>query len=108
MSNDTNNGGPAFPGQWYDFQPLTGEQVVREVVREVAQFDRVDGCLDAEPRELCDRRGREPVGAHPRRRGVRQPRRDDGDAAALRPGGHRAPPVAAAPNAAPAGAGTSW
>jgi hypothetical protein len=30
MSNDTNNGGPAFPGQWYDFQPLTGEQVVRE------------------------------------------------------------------------------
>ena len=24
------NGGPAFPGQWYDFQPLTGEQVVRE------------------------------------------------------------------------------
>ena len=30
MSNDTNNGGPAFPGQWYDFQPITGEQVVRE------------------------------------------------------------------------------
>ena len=30
MSNDTNNGGPAFPGQWYDFQPCTGEQVVRE------------------------------------------------------------------------------
>ena len=25
-----NDGGPAFPGQWYDFQPLTGEQVVRE------------------------------------------------------------------------------
>lgn len=24
------NGGPAFPGQWYDFQPCTGEQVVRE------------------------------------------------------------------------------
>jgi hypothetical protein len=24
------DGGPAFPGQWYDFQPLTGEQVVRE------------------------------------------------------------------------------
>src|SRR5690606_36001510 len=30
MSNDTNNGGPAFPGQWYDFQPYTGDQVVRE------------------------------------------------------------------------------
>ncbi len=30
MINDTNNGGPAFPGQWYDFQPFTGEQVVRE------------------------------------------------------------------------------
>jgi hypothetical protein len=25
-----NDGGPAFPGQWYDFQPTTGEQVVRE------------------------------------------------------------------------------
>jgi len=25
-----NDGGPAFPGQWFDFQPLTGEQVVRE------------------------------------------------------------------------------
>ena len=25
-----NDGGPAFPGQWLDFQPLTGEQVVRE------------------------------------------------------------------------------
>lgn len=24
------NGGPAFPGQWYDFQPYTGDQVVRE------------------------------------------------------------------------------
>jgi hypothetical protein len=24
------DGGPAFPGQWYDFQPLTGDQVVRE------------------------------------------------------------------------------
>lgn len=23
-------GGPAFPGQWYDFQPCTGDQVVRE------------------------------------------------------------------------------
>lgn len=30
MSNDANNGGPAFPGQWYDFQPYTGDQVVRE------------------------------------------------------------------------------
>ena len=28
--NKINDGGPAFPGQWYDFQPLTGEQVVRE------------------------------------------------------------------------------
>lgn len=28
--NMINDGGPAFPGQWYDFQPLTGEQVVRE------------------------------------------------------------------------------
>ena len=28
MSNDTNNGGPAFPGQWYDFQPFTGNQFV--------------------------------------------------------------------------------
>lgn len=28
--NTINDGGPAFPGQWYDFQPLTGEQVVRE------------------------------------------------------------------------------
>ena len=28
--NRINDGGPAFPGQWYDFQPLTGEQVVRE------------------------------------------------------------------------------
>lgn len=25
-----NDGGPAFPGQWYDFQPCTGDQVVRE------------------------------------------------------------------------------
>src|SRR5690606_11175566 len=25
-----NDGGPAFPCKWYDFQPLTGEQVVRE------------------------------------------------------------------------------
>ena len=24
------DGGPAFPGQWYDFQPCTGDQVVRE------------------------------------------------------------------------------
>lgn len=31
MSNKhINNGGPAFPGQWYDFQPCTGDQVVRE------------------------------------------------------------------------------
>ena len=30
MTNRFNDGGPAFPGQWYDFQPLTGEQVVRE------------------------------------------------------------------------------
>lgn len=28
--NRINDGGPAFPGQWLDFQPLTGEQVVRE------------------------------------------------------------------------------
>jgi hypothetical protein len=28
--NAPNDGGPAFPGQWYDFQPTTGEQVVRE------------------------------------------------------------------------------
>lgn len=28
--NTSNDGSPAFPGQWYDFQPLTGEQVVRE------------------------------------------------------------------------------
>ena len=27
---DFNDGGPAFPGQWYDFQPCTGDQVVRE------------------------------------------------------------------------------
>src|SRR5690606_42034690 len=25
-----NDGGPAFPCKWYDFQPITGEQVVRE------------------------------------------------------------------------------
>lgn len=25
-----NDGGPAFPGRWYDFQPCTGDQVVRE------------------------------------------------------------------------------
>lgn len=25
-----NDGGPAFPGRWYDFQPITGEQVVCE------------------------------------------------------------------------------
>jgi hypothetical protein len=25
-----NDGGPAFPGQWYDYQPTTGVQVVRE------------------------------------------------------------------------------
>ncbi|TXH40927.1 MAG: hypothetical protein E6Q97_38710 [Desulfurellales bacterium] len=25
-----NDGGPAFPCQWLDFQPTTGEQVVRE------------------------------------------------------------------------------
>lgn len=24
------DGGPAFPGQWYDFQPCTGDQVVRD------------------------------------------------------------------------------
>ena len=31
MSNKyISDGGPAFPGQWYDFQPLTGDQVVRE------------------------------------------------------------------------------
>jgi len=31
MSNKhISNGGPAFPVQWYDFQPFTGEQVVRE------------------------------------------------------------------------------
>ncbi|MEJ5328495.1 MAG: hypothetical protein WHU54_09665 [Candidatus Bathyarchaeia archaeon] len=24
------DGGPAFPGRWYDSQPLTGEHVVRE------------------------------------------------------------------------------
>lgn len=28
--NMINDGGPAFPCQWYDFQPCTGEQVVRE------------------------------------------------------------------------------
>jgi hypothetical protein len=26
----TNDGGPAYPCDWKDFQPLTGEQVVRE------------------------------------------------------------------------------
>ena len=30
MSEQNKNGGPAFPGQWYDFQPCTGDQVVRE------------------------------------------------------------------------------
>ena len=30
MSDKQNDGRPAFPGQWYDFQPTTGEQVVRE------------------------------------------------------------------------------
>lgn len=30
MSNKhISNGGPAFPGQWYDLWPPTGEQVVR-------------------------------------------------------------------------------
>lgn len=28
--NTINDGGPASPGQWYDFQPCTGDQVVRE------------------------------------------------------------------------------
>ena len=28
--NRLTNGGPAFPGKWYDFQPHTGDQVVRE------------------------------------------------------------------------------
>ena len=28
--NMINDGGPAFPVQWYDFQPCTGDQVVRE------------------------------------------------------------------------------
>lgn len=30
MNETKNDGGPAFPTQWMDFQPLTGEQVVRE------------------------------------------------------------------------------
>lgn len=28
--NRINDGGPVFPGQWYDFQPCTGDQIVRE------------------------------------------------------------------------------
>jgi len=30
MSEKTNDGGPAFPFDWKDFQPHSGEQVVRE------------------------------------------------------------------------------
>lgn len=30
MTDNIKDGGPAFPGQWYDFQPYTGDQVVRE------------------------------------------------------------------------------
>ena len=28
--SDKNDGGPAFPFDWMDFQPTTGDQVVRE------------------------------------------------------------------------------
>jgi len=30
MSEKIEDGGPAFPADWVDFQPTTGEQVVRE------------------------------------------------------------------------------
>jgi hypothetical protein len=30
MSAEIDDGGPAFPGQWMDFQPGTGDQVVRD------------------------------------------------------------------------------
>ena len=61
-----------------------GQQVVRDVMREVAQFDHRHLGADPGVVERPDRRLREPVGEQPGRRGLAEPRRHDHDLAVVR------------------------
>lgn len=55
-----NDGGPAYPVQWMDFQPLTGEQVVREQypgmsLRDWFAGQALAGCLSNNQDETAER-----------------------------------------------------
>jgi len=60
-----NDGGPAFPGQWYDFQPCTGDQVVREqwsgmTLRDYFAAKAMQGLLAAQVHGFNDRPAKGP------------------------------------------------
>src|SRR5690606_3738196 len=88
-----------------------GEQVVRDVVREIAQLHHVDGRLDPALTQFGHGGRRQAVGEHAGRRGVREPCAHHGDATGHDTVSFR---VAATPKAEPRGssvatlAGVSW